>query len=204
MLLSTAYLPCIEYIACIVQATSVSIEAHEHYIKQSYRNRTYIASAQGAMELIIPVIQPNGSKTNIRDVKISYAESWQKKHWHAIISAYNSSPFFEYYQDLFNRFYSKQYSFIWDYNSEILTQILKACQIETEIKTTQQFTPPHSDINDKRYQLSPKTISNTIIPKYTQVFGDKHGFIPHISILDTLCNLGPETGRYCSKVVISQ
>lgn len=197
MLLSTAYMPCIEYMAYIAQSDCVTIEAHEHYIKQSYRNRAYIATANGIMELIIPVIQPKGSKTNIRDVQISYAEAWQKKHWHAIVSAYNSSPYFEYYQDLFHVFYTKHYLFLWDFNRVILEQILKLCSIDTDIQDSHIFTPIHTIKNDKRNLISPKIESNLNIPEYKQVFSEKYGFISSVSILDTLCNLGPDTSKYC-------
>lgn len=202
MLLSTAYIPCIEYIAYIAQSTLIRIEAHEHYAKQTYRNRTCIASAQGLMELIIPVIQPNGSKTCIRDVRISYAEAWQKKHWHAITSAYNSSPFFEYYQDVFHTFYTKQYTFLYDYNKEILLTLLKACNITTEIKDSASFTPLSNNTYDVRYTLSPKITSNIHIPEYTQVFAEKYPFLSQVSILDTLCNIGPDTGLYCKKITL--
>ncbi len=195
MLLSTAYMPCIEYMAYIAQSDCVTIEAHEHYIKQSYRNRAYIATANGNMELIIPVIQPNGSKTHIRDVQISYAEPWQKKHWHAIVSAYNSSPYFEYYQDLFAPFYSQKFTFLWDYNNQLLSIILKLFGITTSILYSNSFTPLHTVEHDKRYTLTPKHISTYTTPKYPQVFEEKHGFMPNLSCIDLLCNVGHEIKR---------
>lgn len=202
MLLSTAYMPCIEYMAYIAQSESIAIEAHEHYKKQSYRNRTYIATANGLLELIIPVIQPNGSKTPIRDITISYAEMWQKKHWYAIESAYNSSPFFEFYQDMFYTFYTKKYTYLWDFNSDILITLLKICGIKTPITNSDIFTKIGELQTDKRYMLSPKHVHSIQIPEYTQVFIEKYGFLPTVSILDTICNLGPETKNYCLHIKI--
>src|SRR5690554_2939469 len=120
LIVSTTYLPPVSFFAHIVRASQVYIEAYEHFVKQSYRTRTSIATAQGKMDLIIPVIRPHGSKTMIKDVLISYDENWQKTHWHAIESAYNTSPFFEFYREYFYDFYTKKYRYVWDWNHDIL------------------------------------------------------------------------------------
>lgn len=197
MLFSTAYLPSIQYIALCCKTTDVSIEAHEHFIKQTYRNRTCIASANGILDLIIPVIQPNGSKTNIKDVRISYVETWNKQHWHALVSAYNSSPFFEFYADVFAPFYEKKYDFLWDFNLEILETVFKIIGIKSQVSETSQFTPLGVIENDYRYLLSPKKQKIKLIAEpYSQVFDDKHGFLSNMSIIDLLCNVGPDSMEY--------
>lgn len=199
MLVSTAYLPSIQYIALCIQSQEIYIEAHEHYLKQSYRNRTRIVSSQGILDLTIPVDRPNGSKTMIKDVKISYAEAWNRKHWHAIVSAYNSSPFFEFYQDYFSKLYEEKNEFLWDFNLKLLNVIFTITGIKTVIKETDSFINLNpNNIKDCRYNISPKKKENQIaFPLYNQVFDESLGFIQNVSIIDAICNIGPETKKYC-------
>ena len=98
-LLPTAYLAPVKYYAILLQAKNCSIEHHEHFIKQSIRNRCEIYGANGELRLTIPKERKGSSKTIISEIKISYKDDWQKLHWNAIKSAYNSSPFFEYYSN---------------------------------------------------------------------------------------------------------
>lgn len=205
MLVSTAYLPSIQYIALCEQSQEIYIEAHEHYLKQSYRNRTRIVSSQGILDLTIPVDRPNGSKTKIKDVKISYAEAWNRKHWHALVSAYNSSPFFEFYQDYFSKLYEEQNDFLWDFNMKLLNVIFDVTGIKTVIKETDSFKELNqNNIEDYRYTLSPKKEENqNPFPLYNQVFDESLGFIQNVSIIDAICNIGPETKKYCKDLQLT-
>src|SRR5690606_26461381 len=180
----------------------IVLEAHEHYIKQTYRNRMRIASAQGALDLIIPVTRPQGSKTNITDVRISYEECWHTKHWHAIVSAYKSSPYFDYYADEISDFYTIKHTDLWSFTNSILRVCIRLLSLQIKIENTQSFIKEYtSNDKDQRYAMSPKhTTNTTIYPPYTQLFEEKHGFIPNLSILDVLCNVGPESGLYIKKV----
>jgi hypothetical protein len=201
LIVSTTYLPPVSFFAHIVRASQVYIEAHEHFVKQSYRTRTSIATAQGKMDLIIPVIRPHGSKTMIKDVLISYDENWQKTHWHAIESAYNTSPFFEFYREYFYDFYTKKYRYVWDWNHDILQVLFQILSINTKIIETDEFIHTYdSQSIDIRYSLSPKVSLDIKHPSYIQVFDDVNGFIPQLSIFDVLCNLGPETSLYIKKM----
>ena len=122
-LLSTAYLPPIEYILKCLQ-TPVMLEVREHYTKQSYRNRSLIATANGVQALTIPVVHVS-SKMPILDVRIDYAMPWQRLHWKSLDTAYNSSPYFLYFQDYIRPFYEKRYEFLFDFNLELMQVILK-------------------------------------------------------------------------------
>ena len=202
MIASIAYFPPIEFFARAMQDSHIVLEAHEHYVKQTYRNRMRIASAQGSLDLIIPVTRPQGSKTNITNVLISYDEHWHTKHWHAITSAYKSSPFFEYYADEFYEFYAKQHTDLWSFTNSILQVCIRLLSLQIKIENTQSFIKEYSlNGNDQRYTISPKhTTNTTIYAPYPQVFEEKYGFIPNLSILDVLCNVGPESGLYIKKV----
>lgn len=202
MILSTSYLPPIEYFAIIAQNQSVQIEKWEHYVKQSYRNRAIILSANGPLDLILPVEKPQGSKTLIKDVKIAYHDRWNAEHWNAIISAYNSSPFFEYYRDDLEKFFNQEYSFLLDYNTEMLHCILKLLHITYDISYTNEFTTPNNACDDWRYTISPKVQSNSIFQAYTQVFENKFAFVQNLCILDLLCNMGPDSKEYLQSVII--
>ena len=196
MLLSTAYFPPLAYFAHIARAETICIEAHEHYIKQTYRNRCTIYSANGLLDLIVPVEKPQGSKTLIRDVHISYAEAWVKQHKHAFVSAYKSSPFFDYYADACFAVLDKHEKFLWDLNANLLHTLCKLTGISPIITESEHFTPRNSTANDLRYTISPKQPAELQQLPYSQVFDEKFGFQSNVSIFDAICNLGPDTKRY--------
>ncbi|MCD4746175.1 MAG: WbqC family protein [Bacteroidales bacterium] len=209
ILLSTAYLAPIEYYYHIAKFSEGFIEKYENYIKQTYRNRCLIYSANGMQRLSIPVIKVDGNHTCIKDIQISYFENWQKIHWKSIESAYNSSPFFLYYQDDIKPFHFKKYKFLIDFNQDILNVILKLIGIKTIVKYTSAYQKESSGIPDLRNKIKPgkKIYDNNklnIIPHYTQVFEAKYGFIPNLSIIDLLFNEGPNTKEYLQGLVFDK
>lgn len=203
MLLSTAYLPPIHYVALLHQKGHAHIELWEHYVKQTYRNRTTILSANGPLNLIMPLEKDNGTKTQIKDVRIAYHDRWNAEHWNAINSAYNSSPFFEYYKEDLELFFSQKFTFLTDYNMQLLQCILKLMHISCNIEYTTEFLPPDSVPEDYRYTITPKKQTSSVFPPYTQVFEEKFKFVPNLSILDLLCNLGPDSKEYLAKVKLT-
>ena len=155
-ILSTAYLPPVSYFMCMLHANEIRLEACENYLKQSYRNRFRIATANGVETLSIPVESNSGQKNPIRDVRISSHGNWQQTHWRAITSAYMNSPFFEYYQDDFRPFYENKWTFLWDYNLELLTLILKLLNENPKIILTETYQNNLFDFNDLREIIHPK------------------------------------------------
>ncbi len=200
MLLSTAYLPPIQYVALLYKYGSAKIEIWEHYKKQTYRNRATILSANGPLDLIMPLEKDAGSKTLLKDVRIAYHDRWNAEHWNAICSAYNSSPYFEYYKEDFERFFTQQFTFLIDYNLELLNCILQLLHIQCDCSFTNDFTKPDTQSDDFRYSISPKIRPLIDTPRYTQVFEDKFDFAPNLSILDLLCNEGPEAKEYLKQL----
>lgn len=197
ILLSTAYLPNIQYFRAISQNQSATIEQWENFPKQSFRNRCVILSANGASALSIPIIKGN-SKHYLRDTKISYSEHWQSQHWHAIVSAYNSSPFFEYYKDDFEPLFHKKNEFLIDFNNEINSLIFNILNINTKISFTQNYIPEgDKSFTDLRNIIHPKKTQQPHLyyydeTPYPQVFDYKQGFVPNLSIIDMIFNIGTD------------
>ena len=190
-LLPTAYLAPVKYYAILLQAKNCSIEHHEHFIKQSIRNRCEIYGANGELRLTIPKERKGSSKTIISEIKISYKDDWQKLHWNAIKSAYNSSPFFEYYSNELEVFYQEKESTLIIFNNKLQEVILDLLQEENNSTPTVEYLHSGNFTDLRNYDF---TLEDP--EKYNQVFMEKHGFIPNLSILDLLFNLGPETSDY--------
>jgi len=205
VLLSSAYLAPVQYFTKMVGYQHIYIEHCESYLKQSYRNRTVILAANGPLQLSVPVADGPRAKGPIRDLKLSYDQPWQQMHWRGISSAYNSSPFFEYYADDLAPFFGgKKWKYLIDFNLEIQNTILKAINLDIELKYTVEYSPqgdaPETTA-DFRYTIHPKPKKQETDPDffpmpYTQVFHEKWGFVPNLCILDLLFNEGPETINY--------
>jgi hypothetical protein len=197
-LLPTAYLAPVKYYAILLQAKNCSIEHHEHFIKQSIRNRCEIYGANGELRLTIPKERKGSSKTIISEIKISYKDDWQKLHWNAIKSAYNSSPFFEYYSNELEVFYQEKESNLIIFNNKLQEVILDLLQEENNSTPTVEHlhSGNFADLRNNDFKVANPE-------KYNQVFMEKHGFIPNLSILDLLFNLGPETSDYLHNLDIS-
>ena len=192
--LSTAYLAPVAYYATMAKVETVFLEHCESYEKQSYRNRCYIAAANGKMALSIPVEKSGGDKTLTRDIRISEHNDWQVQHWRSIESAYNSTPFFEYYKDDLLPFYEKKWDFLWDFNLEIQAKVLELLDMQPKIKYTEEYKINlENNCLDLRTSIHPKkentSTSNT---PYYQVFDQRFGFLPNLSIIDLLFNMGNE------------
>ncbi|MFV0553585.1 MAG: WbqC family protein [Mangrovibacterium sp.] len=194
MLLSTAYLPPVQYLSKFLLNEEIWIEACENFTKQTYRNRCHILSANGVDALTIPVVKGN-SKQLMKDVQIAYDTPWQYKHWNAIVSAYNSSPFFEILADDFRPFYERKFNFLLDFNQELLQLILDILEIDKTIKLTPDFELfDHEGINLREAINSKaskiKKDEHFCAHPYPQVFDNKFDFQPNLSVIDLLFNCG--------------
>ena len=194
VLLPISYLGPVAYYSAILQSKEIFIETKEHFIKQSVRNRCKIIGANGSQALTIPKERKSSDKTLISDISISNKDSWQKSHWQSIISSYNSSPFFEYYKDELLPFYNTKHNNLFDFNLKLTKTILGFLQIEKEFNFTSNF---QKEFNGSDFRSSKFIFKNQ--EEYQQVFCEKHSFIPNLSILDVLFNLGPETTSYLER-----
>ncbi|HEX2975944.1 MAG TPA: WbqC family protein [Bacteroidales bacterium] len=195
VLVSTAYLPPISYFSIIAEHGRVTIENNENYIKQTYRNRCNILSSHGIQVLTVPVLRATLHKVRISEVRIDYSKRWQQVHLRAMIAAYKSSPYFDFYFDKIESIICENHEFLKDLNMSLLFAIVKMLRIEADIALTDKFIPPRGDSGDFRYSLVPGTPGIMSIDKYTQVFAGK-GFFPDLSIVDLIFNTGPEAIKY--------
>lgn len=193
--LSTAYLAPVTYYTLLANADEVLLEQHDFFVKQTYRNRCTIATANGLMDLTIPIEKSTLQKIPIRDVRISNHGNWRVNHWRSIASAYQSSPFFEYYADDFIHFYEKEWDFLWDYNYALQEHITALLDIQPKVCLTEKYSRSYGDEKiDLRDTIHPKKTSVINEKKpYYQVFSQKFGFQQNLSIIDLLFNMGNES-----------
>ncbi len=192
------YLGSVHLFSHIVNSDAIVVEQHSNYQRKTYSNRCNIAGANGALSLAVPVVNIKGSKTSLKDTLISYDTEWQKQHWRSIVSAYNSSPFFEYYADDFAPFYHQPFKYLMDFNMELMQTMLDELELDLPINLTKSYEEPNTeDINDLRRLIYTKALPEqdeyyqTI--EYRQVFSEKYPFIPNLSVIDLLFSKGPET-----------
>lgn len=219
VLLTTAYFPPIEYVAAIanecrfnpgmteVEPAVVFIEACEHYVKQSWRNRCRFYAADGAQTLNYPVCHEDFGKP-ISQMRIDWKTDWLTRHERAIISAYRTSPYFEYYQAELFAILDSRPELMLDFNTQILKFFLRKTGIPADIRFTSEWeavTIEGHKVTDLRETIHPKR-PNSILKDlglerpYWQVFSPKHGFIPGLSIMDLLFNEGPDSICYLKEL----
>lgn len=194
VLLPLFYLPPISWFSIFSgENNQITFEQFEHFPKQTYRNRTCIFGANGKLPLIIP-IHHNGKRA-FKDIEISYAERWQNLHWKSIKTAYQSSPYFEYYENYLEKIYENQPKFLIDFNLKSLEIINNILKINKEFSLTEEYIKSPEE-KDFREYFSAKKEPKIPQEEYYQTFSDKLGFIKDLSILDLLCNIGPESYSY--------
>ena len=207
ILLSTAYFPNIQYFSKLENCNEVLIEQHENYIKKSYRNRCEILAANGKLALSVPIEKSTAEKIKITDVKIDYSENWQKNHLKALESAYALSPFYEFYIDDLKPLFEKKYEYLFDLNIDIIKTVFDLIGIKKQIKLTDNFIEINEqNKNDFRFSIHPKEKmqkrdNEFVANRYIQTFFDKFEFVPNLSILDLIFNLGPESLEYLHKTL---
>ncbi|MFK7807978.1 MAG: WbqC family protein [Saprospiraceae bacterium] len=211
LLIELQYLPPVQYFAKFAQYESVLLEQKENYTKGSYRNRCYIAGANGVLLLSIPLEKGKNEQQNIRQTRIANDKGlWQNQHWRAIRSAYGNSPFFDYYADGLESFYKKEYEYLFDFSLDLLKWLLEKLRLETTIKFTETYEKEVAgNIADWRNGIHPKKHRQRKDPDfeaayYAQAFEDRHGFLPNLSILDLLFCTGPQAGMVLEECLVSK
>jgi len=195
LLTEIQYNPSIAYFQQVLRAESILIEQHEHYIKQSYRNRCRILTSHGPQDLTIPVKKGN-RKTKITELEIDYSQNWINVHWRSIRSAYGSAPFFAYYSDYLQQIYERKNPYLFELNLALLRFFMKCLNIKKPILLTESYIPAYAGaVADFRNKIHPKLNSAILdIKQYNQVFGKQ--FVPDLSIIDVLFLQGPEAVFY--------
>lgn len=192
ILIELHYLPSIAYFSALSSAKEIIVEKHEHYQKQTFRNRCYVNASQGKKVLIVPVTEKRDKK-KISEIRIDYSQKWVNNHWRTIQSAYGKAPFYEHYEAELREILYKEYQFLYELNMELLTlclKWLKQKRLVTESLAYQKT--PSDDIMDLRSEINPKKAELAQFYKpaeYYQVFGNK--FVENLSLIDLIFCEGP-------------
>ena len=188
------YLAAVPYYARLYASESMVFDDIAPFVKQTFRNRAVIATENGMQSLTIPVVH-DGGKVAMRDVRISEHGNWRHQHWNAIVSAYRKSPFFDYYADDFAHFYEERDGFLMDFNLRLHGVVGELLGIERNVEFLSDEASCAAGAIDLRHAAEPKvleTIDGVVLQPYYQVFAQRNGFIPSLSVLDLLFNMGPE------------
>ena len=196
IILHPTYFPSIAHFVTMAYAEEVIFEMDDNFLKQTYRNRSYIYGANGRLILNIPVIHSQKNRQKYRDVKIFNEEKWQSLHWKSLLSAYSTSPFFEYYKDDIEPLFQLKTDYILDFNLRCFEVICDCLQLELNTTQTEIYQTEVNNTVDFRCLVNAKKKQPYHFDSYTQVFSNKHGFIPNLSILDLLFNEGPNAVNY--------
>ncbi|MGM9705656.1 MAG: WbqC family protein [Prevotella sp.] len=197
-LLSSAYFGPVQWYQKLHRYDRCTIERHDNYVKQTYRNRCVIATANGPQTLTVPIERYDGDKCPMRDIRISDHGSWRHLHRNALVSAYGESPFFDYYADDVLPFFERRWTYLFDFNMEIMSTMCSLLDIEPTVDASDEYLTD-ADADDYRDAIRPKHPLDdpSFEPRpYYQVYALRHGFLPNISILDLLFNEGPESVLY--------
>lgn len=191
LLIETQYFPSIAWAATVWPQREVLLEASEHYQKGGLRNRCYIAGPNGPQRLSIPLEKGKHQQTPVKEVRIAYDTDWQRQHWRSIKTAYGSAPFFEHFSDEIQAFFEKKWMYLFDLNMEVLHYVFQkrwqwqgSFSLQNTYVTTAEWQG--LDWRNKAAQ-SPESLPEWLnVRKYSQVFEEKSGFLPNLSVLDLL------------------
>ncbi|MBB1530576.1 MAG: WbqC family protein [Prevotella sp.] len=199
-LLATTYFGPVQWYQKLNQSDRCLIERHDHFIKQTYRNRCVIATTNGLQALTVPIERFEGAHCAMLNIRISDHGSWRHLHWNALQSAYGESPFFEFYADDIRPFFERRWDFLVDFNMETTQKMCELLDIQPHITLTDAYVSAEDvGVTDYRDVIRPKNPlpDDRFQPRhYYQVYEQKHGFQPNLSILDLLFNEGPEAVLY--------
>ena len=179
--------PLINWIKYPFEKKHIILLASEGFRKMSFRNRFIVAGSNGLIPLSVPLVLGRNQKLSFKDVRISYQQNWQLIHWRTLTSCYNKSPFFEYYKDELETFFTEQWEFLFDWNLAILNWLKKVLNFPAEIIVSEQMPKDAEDLRDKWLPKNFQNDSFEIV--YPQVFENRIGFQKNLSILDLLFNI---------------
>ncbi|MFX0558355.1 WbqC family protein [Maribacter sp. CXY002] len=204
VILHPAYFPNSLFFSALIK-NDVIWEAHDNFQKQTYRNRAFICTDRGLHMLSIPIVHTRDKlgRQLYREVKIDNSYPWQRQHWRTLETAYRTSPFFEFYEDELKSLYMNTFDFLLDFNLMTIQTICECLQVKMPSAKTEDYKKMYTDKEDFRPLVNAKATTKYKHPEYTQVFGDRHSFIPNLSILDVIFNEGPNTTALLNQIRLS-
>ena len=195
IILPTSYFGPIPYYSILVKSDDYVLEKYENFIKQTVRSRCIIHSSSGKLNLFIPRIRKNSSKTKIKDIRICYNEPWQKVHLKSIKTCYNSSPFFDYYKEKISKIFDVKEKFLIDFSLKSHLLVMDFLKLNQNINYTKVFEKINNSTDYRNYDFCSKEDYT-----YDQVYFTKNDFIKDLSVLDLIFNLGPESIDLLKKI----
>ncbi len=198
IIIHPSYFPSISHFVAIAKADAVTFETEDNFQKQTNRSRMYIYSPNGLQLLNVPVKHSRQKHQRIKEVQIENDFDWQKQHFKSLEAAYRTSPFFEYFEDDIRTIFEKKHTFLMDLNLETMSVISKCLKLEFDYEETSEYFHDISNKQDFRKLINGKKDAS-VFESYTQVFGDKHGYLNNLSVLDLLFNEGRYALEYLRK-----
>jgi len=195
--------PNVYWFSAFLSNSEVSLDVGEHFVKQSYRNRFDIQGHLGRQSLSLPIQRASGDKTPMGEIVLFEEYTAKKQHWRSLLSAYNSSPFFDYYRDSLEELFLAEHKELISFNQISLDWLLKQLKISKSYQLFSEFVEPQSDQIDLRNNFKGKKWVERDFPKYFQVFEERIGFESNLSALDLLFNMGPDAKSYLDKTAAS-
>lgn len=194
------------YLFSLIMKGNIVWEVHDNYQKQTYRNRAHIATDRGLHMLSIPIVHMGNAngRQYYKEVLVDNDYPWQRQHWRTLETAYRTSPFFEYYEDQIKPLYDERQEHLLAFNLSTIRTICECLQLPYPTEKTEVFNLKPTHLVDGRDFVNAKKTYGNDLPDYVQVFGDRHGFIPNLSILDVLFNLGPSTTSYLKNIKVAE
>jgi hypothetical protein len=194
LLQPTYFSPIIQYVA-IAKSKQVIFEFEDNFQKQTYRNRCYIYTSNGKQLLNVPIQHTKNIKQKTKDVKIDYKDDWNKHHLKTLKTAYNSSPFFEYYIDDLLPIFENQTTFLIDLNLKCHEFVMDVFQLKLPLKKTTEYQKEVNYLDLRKLAIAKGSV-NFQLERYIQVFEQNQGFISNLSVLDLLFMEGPNALNY--------
>ena len=198
ILIHPNYFPSVSHFVAMAQSDKICFEMEDNYQKQTNRNRMYIYSPNGLQLLNIPIKHSKEAHQKTKDIKLETAFDWQRQHFKSLEAAYRTSPFFEYFEDALAPIFTKKHTFLMDLNIETIQIVSKCLSMKLAYDKTTEYFHKATDYTDLRTLVNGKKDTSSF-EDYTQVFGDKHGFLNNLSILDLLFNEGRYALDYLKK-----
>jgi len=186
--------PCISYLKKAIEVKHIKIEQFENFQKMSFRNRYIIAGANGVVNLTIPVRGGREQKRLLKEVSIDHTTDWPTRHWRSITSAYNKAPFFDYYASGVRSLLFSKENFLFSFNINIVSYLVNELDLNVLVEFTERYVHEYEHDHDYRNYFLPKSFQKNTHdrqPRYSQVFEDRLGFQPNLSVLDLLFCEGP-------------
>jgi hypothetical protein len=190
--------PNIEWWCRMMAADAMHFDIAEHFEKMTYRNRYYIAGANGLLKMSIPISGGREHRAPMQETGIDNKSLWQKQHWRTIVSAYNNAPYFEFYKDSLEKLFTDNFERLFDFNLSTVHWLKQQLDLKFEETLLDTYHPKYPEAKGDLRAMKPgrESCNDCDFPIYYQVFEERTGFLPNLSLLDLLFAEGPFTARW--------